>query len=223
MPRVSPTRNERRMKHRKKIRHRHIAIAATAVAAIAIPSVAVAGGSWTGQEQHPHQEEAQSYGWPTPPSTSSPEPSTSASSSPSTSPSAASTSSPSPDVPAARERVVELVNAERRKAGCGPVTANDKLTTAGQRHSEDMAARQEMTHTGSDGSDAGDRIARTGYQANGWAENVAYYYSTPERVMKAWMNSRGHRENILNCYYQEIGVGLAQPGNYWTQNFSTPH
>ncbi|MER6924721.1 CAP domain-containing protein, partial [Streptomyces spiralis] len=122
---------------------------------------------------------------------------------------------------AATARVVQLVNAERAKVGCSPLTVNADLTKAAQAHSQDMAAHQNMSHTGSDGSSPGDRITRAGYTWNSYGENVAYGYSTPEQVMSAWMSSPGHRENILNCGYKEIGVGLAQPGSYWTQDFGT--
>ncbi|MFD1271227.1 CAP domain-containing protein [Streptomyces kaempferi] len=54
-----------------------------------------------------------------------------------------------------------------------------------------------------------------------YGENVAYGYSTSAAVMAAWMSSPGHRHNILTCGFREIGVGLAQPGSYWTQDFGT--
>ncbi|MFD4243966.1 CAP domain-containing protein [Streptomyces sp. NPDC058525] len=130
---------------------------------------------------------------------------------PSTPPTAA------PSGPAAE--VVALVNQERAKAGCSALTVNAKLTTAALNHSKDMAAHSNMSHTGSDGSDPGQRITRAGYAWMTYGENVAYGYSTPEQVMTGWMNSPGHRENILNCSFKEIGVGLAQPNSYWTQSF----
>lgn len=117
--------------------------------------------------------------------------------------------------------VVALVNKERAKAGCSALTVNAKLTTAALNHSKDMAAHSTMSHTGSDGSDPGERITRAGYAWMTYGENVAYGYSTPEQVMTGWMNSPGHRQNILNCEFKEIGVGLAQPNFYWTQAFGT--
>ncbi|MFF9391786.1 CAP domain-containing protein [Streptomyces griseoluteus] len=136
---------------------------------------------------------------------------------------AASPGSPQPAATASGDvaRIVELVNAERAKAGCSPVALNSTLTKAAQNHSADMAAHNTMSHTGSDGSDPGSRITAAGYQWSAYGENVAYGYSTPEQVMTGWMNSPGHRENILNCSFKEIGVGLAQPGSYWTQDFGT--
>lgn len=117
--------------------------------------------------------------------------------------------------------VVELVNAERGKAGCSPVKVNATLTEAAQNHSADMASSRTMSHTGSDGSSPADRITRAGYTWSTYGENVAYGYSSPEQVMAGWMSSPGHKKNILNCSFEEIGVGLAQPGSYWTQNFGT--
>jgi uncharacterized protein YkwD len=134
---------------------------------------------------------------------------------PSSSPKATATAS------GATARVVELVNAERIKAGCSPLTVNATLTKAAQSHSDDMAAHGTMSHTGSDGSSPGDRLTRAGYVWSSYGENVAYGYATPEQVMAGWMSSPGHKANILNCSFKEIGVGLAQPNNYWTQDFGT--
>lgn len=138
-------------------------------------------------------------------------------------PSASSPSAPAAAAPASGDvaKVVELVNAERSKAGCSPVTVNAALTKAAQAHSEDMAAHRNMSHTGSDGSSPDDRITSAGYNWRTYGENVAYGYDTPEKVMAGWMSSPGHRENILNCEFKEIGVGLAQPDSYWTQDFGT--
>ncbi|MFD2764488.1 CAP domain-containing protein [Micromonospora eburnea] len=121
------------------------------------------------------------------------------------------------------QQVVDLVNAERAKAGCKAVTVNDKLTLAAQRHSQDQADHKTMTHDGSDGSDAGERLDRVGYAWRAYGENVAWNQQSPAAVMDAWMNSSGHRANILNCSFTQIGVGVARSnGPYWTQDFGTP-
>ncbi|WP_431771378.1 CAP domain-containing protein [Streptomyces cucumeris] len=130
----------------------------------------------------------------------------------------ATTSSGSSDL---QDQIVALVNKERAKVGCKPVTVDAKLTKAAQAHSEDMAEHSNMSHTGSDGSSPDDRIERAGYSWSTYGENVAYGYSSPESVMDGWMNSSGHKANILNCDFKEIGVGHAQPGHYWTQDFGT--
>lgn len=122
----------------------------------------------------------------------------------------------------ARE-VVDLVNAERAKAGCKALSINDKLMTAAQKHSQDQADHQNMSHTGSDGSNAGVRLDRVGYAWRTYGENVAWNQKTPTSVMDAWMNSSGHKANILNCAFTEIGVGIANSnGPYWTQVFAAP-
>lgn len=128
---------------------------------------------------------------------------------------------PKPAAPASRAdaRVLTLVNRARVEAGCSPLTKSAKLTMAARAHSADMASRRNMSHTSSDGSAASDRITGSGYDWRAYGENVAHGYTTPEDVVAGWMNSPGHRRNILDCSFKEIGVGVAQPGNYWTQDF----
>ncbi|WP_425246169.1 CAP domain-containing protein [Streptomyces sp. NEAU-NA10] len=167
------------------------------------------GGEPTAQPSAPASPTATA-----PASTAAPQPTASASATPSA-PSAAAPAS------AAVARVVALVNSERSKAGCSAVTLNAKLSKAAQAHSADMASHQNMSHTGSDGSNPGERITGAGYNWSTYGENVAYGYATPEKVMAAWMSSPGHKANILNCAFKEIGVGLAQPDDYWTQDFGT--
>ncbi|MEU7917149.1 CAP domain-containing protein [Micromonospora zamorensis] len=126
-------------------------------------------------------------------------------------------------VSAQASEVVNLVNAERAKAGCKALSIDDKLMTAAQKHSQDQADHQKMSHTGSDGSNAGTRLDRVGYTWRTYGENVAWNQKTPAAVMDAWMNSSGHRANILNCAFTEIGVGIASSnGPYWTQVFAAP-
>lgn len=122
------------------------------------------------------------------------------------------------------EQVVALVNSERGQHGCGAVSVNPKLTLAAQRHSDDMVARHFFSHTNPDGAGPGQRITATGYRWSTWGENIAYGQKTPADVMNAWMNSPGHRANILNCAFQEIGVGvnLDTGTPYWTQDFGAP-
>jgi uncharacterized protein YkwD len=128
-------------------------------------------------------------------------------------------------ITAVHDDVVRLTNAERQKAGCPPLTAVPELDRAAQAHTDDMAANNFMEHTGSDGSSITTRSERAGYV--GWhnlAENVAAGYPTAGAVVAGWMNSAGHRENILNCQLKDIGVGhTANPnttyGTFWTQDF----
>lgn len=131
----------------------------------------------------------------------------------------------------AAQQIVNLTNQERLRAGCAPLTVNVQLTQAAQGHSQDMALRDFFSHTGSNGSSPADRINATGYRWSRWGENIAAGYSTPAAAMNAWMNSSGHRANILNCNFTEIGVGYYYLANdrgsvnyrhYWTQVFARP-
>ncbi|MFI9400640.1 CAP domain-containing protein [Nocardia sp. NPDC052316] len=128
-----------------------------------------------------------------------------------------------PESQAPADAVVSLTNNERAKAGCPALKVESRLTRAAQGHSEDMAAGGFMDHNSSKG-DPGDRIRATGYRAQTWAENIAAGQRSASEVVNAWMNSAGHRANILNCGLRDIGVGYAKSGNgtpYWTQNFGT--
>ncbi|MFI1718758.1 sigma-70 family RNA polymerase sigma factor [Streptomyces litmocidini] len=122
----------------------------------------------------------------------------------------------------AQEQVIELVNAERAKAGCGPLTEHPLLTEAAQGHSDDMAARDFFDHTDPDGDGPGERITAAGYAWSSYGENIAKGQTTAAEVMDSWMHSPGHRANILNCGFKEIGVGLHTSGGpYWTQAFGS--
>lgn len=129
--------------------------------------------------------------------------------------------SPSPVVGSDLENeVVRLTNIERAKVGCGPLKHDARLHAAALAHSADMSANNYFSHTSQDGRSFADRITATGYTYTAIAENIAKGYPTAEAVVQAWMNSPGHRTNILNCTYADIGVGFVQTGEpYWTQNF----
>jgi uncharacterized protein YkwD len=116
--------------------------------------------------------------------------------------------------------VVSLTNQERAKAGCSTLRIDSRLVTAARRHSQDMAANNYFDHTSRNGDSPWDRMEAAGYPNPG-AENIAKGYPTPAAVVEGWMNSPGHRANILNCKLRAVGVGMAQgPGGpYWTQNF----
>ena len=118
---------------------------------------------------------------------------------------------------------VNAANGHRSAAGRAPLVVDSRLTSAAQRHANDMANRQLMTHTGSDGTNAGQRVAMYGYGATMWAENVAAGYATATDVVNAWMNSSGHRANILNPQLVHIGVAAATGSNgvvYWSMVFA---
>jgi uncharacterized protein YkwD len=112
-----------------------------------------------------------------------------------------------------------MVNQERSRRGIGPVAINGLLVAAARNHSYDMAARQVLTHTGSDGSNPGDRIRAAGYPASTWGETAAAGYSTATSVMTGWMGSPAHRDNLLSPQFTEIGVGAVTASSgqiYWT-------
>lgn len=121
--------------------------------------------------------------------------------------------------------VLTLVNQERVKAGCASLTNDSRLAKAARAHSADMAARDYFDHTTPEGVSFAQRISDAGYRYRMAAENIAAGQSSPASVMKGWMNSSGHRANILNCKLKHIGVGLAYASGgrpFWTQDFATP-
>ncbi|MFE6336586.1 sigma-70 family RNA polymerase sigma factor [Streptomyces sp. NPDC057798] len=150
---------------------------------------------------------------PTPtPSRTKPQPETTP---PAPRPSATPAAAPA-DAPAAQ--VLALVNDERASAGCRPVQLDGRLARAAQLHSEDMSRNQYFDHTSQDGRSFADRAAAQGHPSPG-AENIARGQTSPEAVMEAWMNSPGHRENILNCSLTTMGIGLVEDDWTWTQVF----
>jgi uncharacterized protein YkwD len=119
-------------------------------------------------------------------------------------------------------QVLALVNDERAKAGCGALTTSSALQRAAQGHSADMAANSYFSHDSQDGRSFSDRIRAAGYSGGAIAENIAAGQQSASAVMQSWMNSSGHRANILNCSYRHLGVGYAKGGSmspYWTQDF----
>lgn len=138
------------------------------------------------------------------------------------------------------QQLVDLTNAERAKVpGCPALTLNVQLTAAAYGHSEAMATVDFFSHTGADGSTLRSRVDATGYAWFTLGENIAAGGSTPAQTLNQWMNSDGHRANILNCNFREIGIGyyyqaddqnnvrLSNGGrsgpfyHYWTQVFGS--
>ena len=124
-----------------------------------------------------------------------------------------------------------LLNAERRRHGLRALRLNERLSRAARAHSQDMARNRYFDHNSRNGSSFVDRIRRTGYLngARRWkvAENIAWgtnWLASPRAIMKAWMNSPGHRANILDGTYREIGIGVATrtgPKAIYTTDFGT--
>ncbi|NUP41769.1 MAG: CAP domain-containing protein, partial [Streptomyces sp.] len=118
--------------------------------------------------------------------------------------------------------VVGLTNRERADAGLPPLATDPLLTTAAQAHSADMVARAFYSHTSPDGSRPWDRAAAAGARRRSIGENIACGQRSPAEVVDGWMNSPGHRANILKPDFTHIGIGFAgggPAGTYWTQLF----
>ncbi|MGW8762158.1 CAP domain-containing protein [Streptomyces sp. NPDC055815] len=121
---------------------------------------------------------------------------------------------------AAEAEVVRLVNAERAKVGCTPVRVDAKLSALAGAFSADMAARGFFDHTDPDGDTPWARAEQAGVTGMG-GENIARGQVDAAAVMASWMNSDGHRANILNCDFTTLGVGVVfgDGGPWWTQDF----
>ncbi|MHC5903259.1 CAP domain-containing protein [Streptomyces sp. S6] len=120
----------------------------------------------------------------------------------------------------AAAQVLVLVNEERAKVGCSALSANSALAELARKFSEDMAARGFFDHTDPDGKSPWDRAAAAGISDLA-GENIARGQGDPAAVMEAWMNSPGHKANILNCDFKTLGVGVhfGSGGPWWTQDF----
>lgn len=114
--------------------------------------------------------------------------------------------------------VVRLVNVERRKNGLSELEYNWQLSRVARYKSEDMRDRGYFSHTSPTYGTPYQMMRSFGITYRTAGENIAKGQTSPEAVVKGWMNSSGHRANILNPSFTEIGVGFAS-GNYWTQMF----
>lgn len=129
------------------------------------------------------------------------------------------------DVKAQENEVIRLVNVERTNRGLQPLKANWQLSRVARYKSADMAQKGYFSHTSPTYGSPFDMMESFGLKFAAAGENIAYGQKTPQAVMTAWMNSAGHRSNILSTSYSEIGVGLAKNKSgvlYWTQMFIRP-
>jgi uncharacterized protein YkwD len=141
--------------------------------------------------------------------------------------------------PVAADPVSEVlagINAARAQAGCGPLKLNKALMSAAKTHATNMAELDFFDHRGKDGRDFTYRIKQAGYPRYRWvAENIAAGQKTPARAVQAWLDSPGHRKNVLNCKYVDTGIAMVyQPDDkpfkgqsmglrwYWVQLFGLP-
>lgn len=130
---------------------------------------------------------------------------------------------PAADFQLSREeqQLLDLTNKERADAGLAPLRPNRKLFQAAREHSANMARQEKLDHT-LDEKGPSERIREAGYQGYNWGENIAYGMPTPAGAIQVWMNSEGHRGNILNSDYTEIGLGIVATDRgvrYYTQVF----
>ena len=146
------------------------------------------------------------------------EPSADPSANPSANPAAVPSSSSSYE-----QRVAELVNVEREKNGLPTLSFNKKISDVARIKSKDMADNNYFAHQSPTYGMAGDMLLKFGVTWSAWGENIASGQDTPDEVVSAWMNSPGHRANILSPEFIYIGVGYVTDSNgktYWTQLFT---
>ncbi|WP_326635761.1 CAP domain-containing protein [Nonomuraea fuscirosea] len=133
---------------------------------------------------------------------------------------AASNSRSSGFASAAETAVVTLTNQARARNGCRPLTHDAKLHRAAERHSADMARNNYFSHESRDGRTFDRRIKAEGFAFRLAGENIAKGQPSAATVVRAWLDSPGHRANIMNCSFTHIGVGHAGQGPTWTQDFA---
>lgn len=114
-------------------------------------------------------------------------------------------------------RFIDLANAARREAGCGELDWKDPVAEVALRHSADMRTRVYFSHTNPEGQSPFDRLDAAGIRYRAAAENILQGAVTAEGALDLWMNSPGHRANLLECAYTGHGVGRAD--TYWTHVF----
>lgn len=123
------------------------------------------------------------------------------------------------------KQVVDLVNQERAKAGLSPLTENAALSNVAEVKAEDLRDNNYFSHTSPVYGSPFDMMKQFGIKYTTAGENIAKGQRSPEEVMNGWMNSEGHRANILNSSFTEIGVGYVTDSNgntYWVQMFIRP-
>ncbi|VDC28990.1 CAP domain-containing protein [Filibacter tadaridae] len=122
-------------------------------------------------------------------------------------------------ISAIEKAVLDLTNVERQKAGLAPLQIDSKLMNSARQKSSDMASKNYFSHTSPTYGSPFDQMKANGITYRSAAENIAQGQRSAEEVVKAWMESPGHRENILTPGFTHIGIGYDKDGNYWTQQF----
>jgi len=117
------------------------------------------------------------------------------------------------------QKVVDLTNQERAKNGLAAIKIDTALSKVAREKSLDMSKNGYFSHTSPTYGSPFDMMKQFGISYQYAGENIAMGQRTPEEVVQAWMNSEGHRKNILSANFNYIGVGYVESGNYWTQMF----
>lgn len=117
------------------------------------------------------------------------------------------------------QEVIRLVNEIRKENGLNALTYNWELSRVARYKSQDMKDNNYFSHTSPVYGTPFQMIKSFGISFKSAGENIAKGYATPQAVVNGWMNSSGHRANILNANYTQIGVGYVSGGSYWTQMF----
>ncbi|HBG5738598.1 CAP domain-containing protein [Clostridioides difficile] len=133
-----------------------------------------------------------------------------------------SSGSTSENFSAYQKEVVDLVNIERAKAGLNPLTLDSSISNVATKKSQDMIDNNYFSHNSPTYGSPFDMLKKFGISYKTAGENIAMGQKTPKEVVNAWMNSEGHRKNIMNPNFSKIGVGVAQKSGgsiYWTQIF----
>jgi uncharacterized protein YkwD len=128
-----------------------------------------------------------------------------------------------------------LINAHRQKKGCDALTIHPQLQAAATLHAGNMGKQDFFSHTGADGSKFSDRINAQGYDGSRVAENIAAGQKTAASVVSSWMDSSGHKRNIMDCQFSDTGLAVYYQANdqpikgqsnalnhYWVQTFGRP-
>ncbi|NRG46173.1 sporulation protein [Bacillus sp. CRN 9] len=125
----------------------------------------------------------------------------------------------SSEVSAFEQQVLDLTNKEREKNGVPALKLDVELSKVAREKSRDMQSKGYFDHNSPTYGSPFDMMKQFGISYSSAGENIAMGQRSPEEVVQAWMNSQGHRENILNANYTHLGVGHVENGNYWTQMF----
>lgn len=129
-------------------------------------------------------------------------------------------------------QALALINAHRAEAGCPPLEPHPQLVDAARGHANAMATQDFFSHTSKNGTKFGNRVRASGFKGRKLAENIAAGQSSAAEVVAMWMNSAGHRKNILTCSHTHTGIGMAYQADdqviagqshamryYWVQDF----